>query len=226
MVSRTQTYQINKDPAVHGRAHWSEKQRLEAVTTYLMLGKWTLVSSATGIPVDTLKKWKASDWWKDSEEEIRRSSNIELGGKLKRIIDKAASVVEDRLENGELVFNSQTKAFTDRRPVKMKEASEVLHKTIDRNILIEKIQEKPQFKEEAILDRLKSIEEALIRGAKKRYGKEDSSIIDVTIVEPVSIGPVECTGMETEGQLDDLNLGSGSEGYSSVPVHDSEGTTD
>lgn len=198
--------QLRKTKDSNPLSHWSEKQRLEAVTTYLMLGKWPLVAAATGIPLDTLKKWKQADWWKDSEEEIRRSSNIELGGKLTRIISKAASVVEDRLENGELIFNPVTKAFTDRKPVRMKEASEVLIKTIDRNLLIEKIQEKPQFKEEAILDRLKNIEQALIRGAKKRYVK-DEDIIDVT--------PVVRSIVYTDNVGDELQSNSQSGGLTS-----------
>jgi hypothetical protein len=164
-------------------AHWSERQKLEAVTTYLMVGKWPVVSDATGIPIDTLKKWKQADWWEDLEREIRRSSNIEVGGKLKVIINKAASVVEDRLENGDLVYNPSTNSFT-RKPIGAKIASEIMVKSIDRNILLEKLQEAPVLKEEAILDRLKNIENALIRASTKR---KITNVIDVEVVPSVSL---------------------------------------
>ena len=145
-----------------------------------MVGKWPLVSEATKIPIDTLKKWKQADWWKDMEDELRRSSHLETSGKLSTIIKKAASVVEDRLENGDLIFNKDTNKFS-RRPVGAKIASDILVKSIDRSILLDKIQEKPVFKEEAILDRLKNIEQALLRGAKKRVLNE-KDIIDVSPV--------------------------------------------
>lgn len=176
-MKRTRTYEVNKDPKKHPTAHWSERQKLEAVTTYLMVGKWPIVSDATGVPIDTLKKWKQADWWEDLEREIRRSSNIETSGKLKRIVDKAASVVEDRLEHGDLVYNPSTNSFT-RRPIGAKIASEILVKSIDRNVLLEKLQEVPVLKEEAIMDRLKNIENALIRASTKRR-IPDAQIIDV-----------------------------------------------
>ena len=114
------------------------------------------------------------------EDELRRSSHLETSGKLSTIIKKAASVVEDRLENGDLIFNKDTNKFS-RRPVGAKIASDILVKSIDRSILLDKIQEKPVFKEEAILDRLKNIEQALIRGSKKRVLNE-KDIIDVSPV--------------------------------------------
>jgi hypothetical protein len=205
-MKKTRTYEVNKDPKKHPTAHWSERQKLEAVTTYLMVGKWPIVSDATGVPIDTLKKWKQTDWWEDLEREVRRSSNIETSGKLKRIVDKAASVVEDRLENGDLVYNPSTNSFT-RRPIGAKIASEILVKTIDRNVLLEKLQEVPVLKEEAIMDRLKNIENALIRASSKR---KIINVIDVEQVpHPAVNGPSNVPSPSTTSELHPVDATGG-----------------
>jgi hypothetical protein len=185
IIKKTRTYEVKKRPTDPKQAQWSERQKIEAVTTYLLVGKWPLVAEATGIPIDTLKKWKAANWWADVEQEVRRSSNIELGGKLQRIRDKALAQVEDRLTEGDIVMDPKTGKI-GRRPVNLKTSGELLVKIIDRELLVKKLEEKPQLKEEAILDRLKSIEQALIRGAKKtNHGK----IIDVDVSGPSNVLP-------------------------------------
>jgi len=136
MVSRIHRRQINKDPVLHPAGHWSERQKYEAVTTYLLVGKWPIVSDQTKVPIDTLKKWKQSSWWKEMEDEIRTATRIDQGSSLHRIINKAASVVEDRLEHGELIYNPESKKFT-RRPVGAKVASEILTKSIVRSMVKE-----------------------------------------------------------------------------------------
>ena len=182
---KTYKRQVRKTKNDSDHARWSEGQKFEAVTTYLMVGKWPIVSDATGVPIDTLKKWKQADWWEDLEREVRRSSNLEIGGKLKTLINKAASVVEDRLEHGDLVYNPASNSFS-RKPIGAKIASEILVKSIDRNILLEKLQEQPVLKEEAILDRLKNIENALIRASSKR---RTINVIDVEELHPEEFHP-------------------------------------
>lgn len=164
---------INKNPKVHSaQTHWSDKQKLEAVSTYLMVGRWAIVSDATGIPVDTLKKWKGQDWWKDYEKEIKAASRLEVSGKLQKIIHKSSDVVLDRLEQGDIYLDQQ--GNVKRKPIGAKVASEILNRSIDKQVLIDKIQEAPEVQEEAIMDRLKSIQDQLRRNSKT------PKIIDVT----------------------------------------------
>lgn len=177
--------EVNKRKTDHKQAHWSDKQKFQAVTTYLLVGKWPLVSDATGIPIDTLKKWKQSDWWKEYETEIRRSNNIEVSGKLSKVREKATEVVMDRLDNGDFQFNPKTGKFS-RRPVNAKVASEIMVKTIDRELILQKLEEKPETKEEAILDRLDAIASKLLQASKAKKGE----VIDVDpIIERDVDGP-------------------------------------
>ena len=167
--------QINKKPGDKQQTQYSDKQKFEVVAAYMVMGNMAAVAQATGIPHDTIRHWKQTPWWKDLEEQIRKQARVEVSGKLKRVIDKAFIVVEDRLENGEWVYNSKTGDIV-RVGVSAKTAGDILHKSIDRQVVLDKIQEAPETREEAVLDRLASIEKRLIEAAKIR---PQPNIIDV-----------------------------------------------
>jgi len=167
--------QVNRKPTDIQQSHYSDKQKFEAVVTYMLLGNMAAVSETTGIPHDRLRHWKMAPWWKELEEQIRQQKRVEVSGKLSKIIDKAHKVVEDRLENGD--WRMDRDGNLHRIGVTAKVAGDILHKSIDKQILIDKIQEAPEVKQEAVMDRLKSIEQRLIEASKIR--KTLPQVIDV-----------------------------------------------
>lgn len=185
MPTKTYTRRIRKNPKIHtGKEHWSEAQRLEAVTLWLMTGSWVSVSAATNIPSDTLRHWKMQDWWKEAETSIRHQANIKISGRLQRIIDKSADIILDRLENGDIHFDPKTGKIT-RKEINAKVATEILTKSIDKDILIQKIETAPETKEEAIMDRLKAIQEQLRKTVKT---KPEPVVIEAEVIhvqEPI-----------------------------------------
>lgn len=169
--------QVNKKPGDIQQAHYSDKQRYEAVVSYLALGNMAVVADATGIPHDRLRHWKMQQWWKDIEAQVRNQQRVEVSGKLMRIIEKASRVVEDRLENGDYRINKEGKLL--RIPVNAKTAGDILTKSIDKQALLDKIAEKPDTREEAVVDRLESIAKRLVDAAKLR---KTPQVIDLTPV--------------------------------------------
>jgi hypothetical protein len=118
--------------------HWSDSQKLEAVQTYLILGSLKLTSGALKIPFDTLKLWKASQWWKDLLEELRIQEDLQLSNRLKKIISRSYDVLEDRLENGDFVFDQKTGKMR-RKPVSMRDATQVaIHLSEARTELVDR----------------------------------------------------------------------------------------
>lgn len=172
--------QVNKKKSDSKAAHWSDRQKFEAVTTYMMTGSWPVVSEATSIPIDTLRHWKMQPWWKELESQIRQQRHVEISGKLKRVIDKAFEVIEDRVENGDWHYNPRTQKV-ERRPVNARVAGEILTKAIDKEILLEKLAEKPVQAEEAVMDRLKAIEMRLLEAAKVK--RDPPQVIEGELVE-------------------------------------------
>ncbi len=166
--------QVRKNPIYDGpKAHWSDKQRLEAVTLYLVVGQMTTVAATLKIPVDTLRHWKMQPWWKEYEADIRRANNLQVSGKLQNLINKSADLVLDRLENGDFIFDTATGKIK-RRPLSAKVGADILTKTIDKEILLQKLEVKEEVQEEAIMDRLKSIQDIL-----RANGRKQLPVIDV-----------------------------------------------
>lgn len=154
------TRQVRKTKEHSPQSRYSDTQKLEAVTTYLMLGKYTSTATALNIPLETIRIWKAQAWWKDYEQEIRRASNLEVSSKLKNIINRSADIVLDRLANGDIIFNTKT-GTTMRKDVSAKTAADILAKGVDKDILLQKLDVAPAAAEEQIMDRLKQIQDTL-----------------------------------------------------------------
>lgn len=116
-------------------SQWDDKKRVEAVTTWLAVGKLSLVEAITGVPKATIASWKRSPWWTELVHEIQNESDQELDSKLQKIVDKSLDVVFDRIENGDFVLNSKTGEVT-RVPTKLKDVHRVSVDLIDKRDLI------------------------------------------------------------------------------------------
>ena len=106
------------------RKYYSDSQKIEAVTTYLMLGSLPLVASMLKINVNTLKLWKKSEWWKEVEADLRIQEDLQLSKRMQGIINRTLDVVEDRLENGDFIYDQKTGELR-RKPVLLKDAHKV-----------------------------------------------------------------------------------------------------
>lgn len=181
------------DKRKKGDGWWSDKQRLQAVSAYVVLGKVTLVAASTGIPEDTLRKWKQASWWKEAEDEIRRSSKIELSGKLSRIVDATLLQLEDRVANGDYFYNPKTGGF-ERKPINASQASKITNELIDKTLVLEKVATQERLTDEGLDDRLKKLRDEMVRFAKAKTieGVKSNEFLlspERTVYEPVQEDP-------------------------------------
>jgi hypothetical protein len=166
------TRPANKD----GTYGYTTKQKYEAIVLYKLLGGLSVVSRNTGIPLNTLKDWRATDWWQEMEQEVRSASRAKLTGSIGKVIEKAFVELEDRLHNGDYFYDQKNGAIV-RRPIGAFAVNKILNDGIDRSILIEKLAktEKNLDKKEKIMDRLLQLSEQFSRFA---HAKE----IDVNLL--------------------------------------------
>lgn len=137
---------------------WSDSQKIEAVTTYLALGDLRLTANVLKIPEITMRVWKAKDWWKEIEGELRLQEDLQLSTRLQKIINKSFDQVEDRLANGDFIYDQKTGQLV-RKPVSMKDAHKVAIDLVDkRKVLIDRT---PQTQS------VEGIEDKLIKLAEK-----------------------------------------------------------
>ena len=178
----TKVVRVNKKPGEvgpnGGAKHWEKSQKLDAVARWLILGNLVEVSRQMNIPEITLRKWKASDFWSEAEKELRLQANLELEGKLGRVIDKSIENTLDRLDKGDLVYNQKTGKFT-RVPIKAQVINQISKTMLDKKFILEKINNKQEHSEEAVKDRLDALKKAFLDFAKNRKVVDESQVIDV-----------------------------------------------
>lgn len=124
-----------KTKKVAGPGWWSQKKKIETVTTYLALGNAPMTEGVTGVPRGTIRQWKMQQWWKDLVEDIRNEEDTELDVKLSKIIDKSLDVVMDRVTDGDFIFDSKTGKL-HRKPVGMKDALQAVTQVFDKRNLL------------------------------------------------------------------------------------------
>jgi len=153
-------------------SQWTQNQKLQAISTYLMLGNMVETALVTGVPLPTLKGWKTSPWWKEYSLQLQAEDIQQMDSNLKRVVDKALKAVEDRLDLGDAQYDQRTGSIV-RIPVKAHVALKI---TTDLLTKQEKIRENP-VKEEVE----KTIDDRLLRLSEEfaRFAHAKANTIDV-----------------------------------------------
>ena len=106
------------------KENWSQEAKIQVVAQYLVLGNMALVSSVTGVPHQLIRAWKAQPWWKDVENQVRATENLQMDNKLSKIVDRSLDAVLDRVENGEWFYDQKT-GTVKRKPANLRDVARV-----------------------------------------------------------------------------------------------------
>jgi transposase-like protein len=163
-----------------GKKYYTDRQKLEAVTTYLMLGgNAALTAKTLSISVETIYLWARSEWWNRLTNEIKKEEKLQLSARLKKIINTSWDVVGDRLEKGDWVLNNKTGEVI-RKPVSLRDASKV---AVDAAVLRDRLDLGDSFstQTDAIEDKLTKLALAftnLAKGITNNQAVEDIAHTD------------------------------------------------
>lgn len=134
---------------------WPIAKRLEVVHQYLALGNMKMVSALTDVPYDLLRKWKTQPWWDEMVREIRATQNIEMDTKLSDIVQKTLDAVNDRIVNGDYVYDQKTGEIK-RRPAALRDIHRVAVDLLaKREFLRDKVESKGEHQSGSVEDHLK-----------------------------------------------------------------------
>lgn len=117
------------------RIHYSDKEKLNAVCVFAVAGNSRRVAEITGVPEATIRAWKSTEWWNEAMSRIITEQDEELNSKLTKLVDKAVDAVNDRLDNGNYVYNPKLDKLI-RKPVDAKELAIVTAISIDKRQLL------------------------------------------------------------------------------------------
>lgn len=117
------------------RGIYPENKYLEAVSLFACTGSVGKVAELTKIPEHTIRRWSKEQKFKDILREIREENNEKIDAKFTEIIEKAADLVLDRLENGDFHWDNKNSELV-RRPISAKDLSLVTAINMDKRQLI------------------------------------------------------------------------------------------
>jgi hypothetical protein len=182
----TTIQQRRKSEPVRGKAqgnrtHYSDKEKMNAVCIFAISGNSRRVAELAKIPEATIRQWKTTEWWNEILTRIHVEEDEELDTKLTKLVNKAVDAVNDRLDDGDWIYNPKLDKLV-RKPVSAKELAIVSAISIDKRQLL---RGQPTSRVEKI-----SQDERLLKLAEQfkqfSVAKEVVHVIDVEeIEEPV-----------------------------------------
>ncbi len=148
-----------------GKRNYTDKEKLEAVKTYLMTGSALGTAAALGIHRNTMNVWVHSQWFKELLEQFKRETSLKLSSRLKKIATNALDLVEDRLENGDWIYDQKAGELR-RKPVSIRDGHKIAKDFVETSIALDKKQEQEQV-DTKLEDRFAVLAEAFASFAKK-----------------------------------------------------------
>jgi transposase-like protein len=170
-----------KDRSITAKTNksWSDKQKIEAVQHYLLVGNLALTARVMGIPEITIRQWKTTEWWKNVVEDLKMQENMQLSAKLKNLVEASLVAVSDRLENGDFMYDQKTGQMI-RKPVNIRDAHKVATDLMEKRTMLEKAAAPAQEQTQDV-DRLEQLAEKFASFVLKKT-EQAPVIVDVTDV--------------------------------------------
>ena len=199
--------------------YYSDTQKIEAVQMYVLTGDLPLVAKTLGILPRSLQMWKHTEWWKELEKELRQQENMILTAHLKRQVDKAMQVVQDRLENGDYIYDNKTGQMI-RKPVPLKDAHKVVTDFIDRRHKLITVEEH-KANEDSVKKRLADLAKNFEEFALSAKTKPPVQVTDVIFTSEVTSNVVSSSS-NLDNKYDPGTLHSTDQGRETLSSGDGE----
>jgi S-adenosylmethionine:tRNA-ribosyltransferase-isomerase (queuine synthetase) len=115
--------------------------------------------------------WKQEKWWQEIVDEVQLSRHNQVNTKLSKIVDKSLKMIDDRLTNGDFIFNNKT-GTVERKEVSLKDATKVATDLLTRQAVLQKQEQEQTVQQTAgtIKDQL-----AMLAAEFARFNKRDNS---------------------------------------------------
>lgn len=160
-----------------GSTYYKEEFRIKAACVYAMTGSAAKTGEILGIKPGTIRQWKLQPWWQQVIDRIRNEKDDELDVKLTHIMDKSLEVINDRLENGDFVYDVK-KGELVRKPMGGKETAVVTSIMVDKRAMIRE-KRVVRRQETEVMDRLKNLASEFEKMTKHHKAKDITDVSSV-----------------------------------------------
>ena len=102
--------------------YYTEEDRIRAASVYATTGKCNAAKTSVivNIPAETLRVWRAQEWWPQVIDRIRQEKDDEHDQAFTEIIDNILPEISDRIAAGDYILNHVTGKLV-RKPMGGKE---------------------------------------------------------------------------------------------------------
>lgn len=121
--------------------------RLKTVQTFLLTGSLRRTSELVGVPYPTLCDWKNQEWWHDFSAEIRTEAGAKTSKTINKLIDTSLEIVQERLENGDWVFDQKTGKAV-RKPVSVRDAADIAGRLLQRQLKLDEMENSKNYQQQ------------------------------------------------------------------------------
>ena len=115
-------------------SQYSNEDRREAASHYVVHGVMTKVANLTNIPERTLSDWKKQEWWQALTTEIRLEKSDQIDASITNILEASTKQLTDRIHNGDEVLNKDGDII--RLAMKGRDLAKVFGITFDKRQII------------------------------------------------------------------------------------------
>lgn len=149
---------------------WSQEKKIEACTLYAALGSVSDVSRLTEVPENVIRGWKTEQWWIDVTQQVVKEDDDELSTRFTNVVKKALEKLEDKLENGNVIYIAKEDRFVN-VPLTAGDLTKVASAMTDKRQII---QGKPTSRTETVSsdDRLKKLAEQFEKFSRAKEVKQ------------------------------------------------------
>ena len=129
-----------KSPIVKGkvqgkRDHYTEKEKINACCVFAVSGNSRRTAEITKIPEATLRAWKQTIWWQEITVRIYEEQDEGLSSKLTSLVDNAVDAINDRLKDGDYLYNPKLDKLI-RKPISARDLAAVTVMAVDKRQLL------------------------------------------------------------------------------------------
>jgi len=171
-----------------GHPWYDEKTRIKAACIYAVTGSAAETGRLLNIKPGTIRQWRIQPWWPQVIERIRSEHDDELDVKFTQVIDQTVGQINDRLENGDYIYDVKQGQLI-RKPMGGKEIAVVTSIMVDKRSMLRE-RKKVKTEETAVMDRLKNLAkefEGFIKAKDVTPKKEDIEDVEEEVVTEVEV---------------------------------------
>ena len=126
---------------VSTKTRWHDDVKNKALALRSQGYTYREISANLGIPFKTVDMWSQQDWWADGLRDIRNDDYTRLDKKLTDILDSTIVEVQDRIKNGDVIYDPRT-GKTKRIPAKMRDLNTAMNTVIEKRQVIRNLPSK------------------------------------------------------------------------------------